>query len=112
MALAHHRSHGRPARSDRALSARRRCEEGLIGFRARFHAGRVVCTYATGARMWNFADYRNAYRTVKLERSDSGILQVTLHTNDGPCGWDARAGSNTSHVELFEASSEIARDPE
>ncbi|MBI3919126.1 MAG: enoyl-CoA hydratase/isomerase family protein [Betaproteobacteria bacterium] len=66
--------------------------------------------------MSNFADYKDAFETVKLERTANGILQVTLHTNGGPWVWDARARpdgrAGVSHQELADAASAIARDLE
>lgn len=66
--------------------------------------------------MSNFADYKNAFQTIKLERTDSGILQMTLHTNGGPWVWDARAQpdgrAGVSHQELADAAAMIARDIE
>ena len=66
--------------------------------------------------MANFADYKDAFETIKLERSESGILQVTLHTNGGPWQWDARArpdgSSGITIKELTDAACQIARDPE
>ncbi|MCC6533338.1 MAG: enoyl-CoA hydratase/isomerase family protein [Burkholderiales bacterium] len=65
--------------------------------------------------MSNFADYKDAFETIKLERTPSGILQVTLHTQGGPWVWDARARgekAGLSHQELADAASAIARDLE
>ncbi len=65
--------------------------------------------------MSNFADYKDAFQTIKLERTESGILQVTLHTNGGPWLWDARAQADgkagVPFQELGDAMNQIARDP-
>ncbi len=66
--------------------------------------------------MSNFTEYKDAFETIKLERSESGILQVTLHTNGGPWQWDARARADGKtgipFQELGDATNQIARDPE
>jgi enoyl-CoA hydratase/carnithine racemase len=65
--------------------------------------------------MSEFADYRDSFETIKLERTDSGILQMTLHTKGGPWMWDARARpdgrAGIPHQELADAAAMIARDP-
>src|SRR4051794_7617123 len=53
--------------------------------------------------------YRTAFRHVKLERRD-GILEVRIHTDDGPAIWDA-VTSEDIHCELGEAFYRIGRDP-
>ena len=62
----------------------------------------------------NSADYKDAFQTIKLERTGSGILQITLHTKRGPWVWDARARpdgrAGVSHQELADAAAQIARD--
>ena len=64
--------------------------------------------------MSDFADYKDAFETIKLERTESGILQVTLHTKGGPWQWDARVRpdgrAGLSHQELADAAQAIARD--
>ncbi|MBI3068380.1 MAG: enoyl-CoA hydratase/isomerase family protein [Betaproteobacteria bacterium] len=64
--------------------------------------------------MSSFADYKDAFQTIKLERTESGILQVTLHTNGGPWQWDARAQADgragVPFQELADATNQIARD--
>jgi len=62
--------------------------------------------------MSNFADYKDAFKTIKLERSASGILEMTLHTNGGPYVWDARAGSGNSHQDLFDCAAALSHDLE
>lgn len=56
--------------------------------------------------MSKFADYKDAYRTMKMERRD-GILQLTFHTNGGPLTWGHIGGA---HEEFSRAFGEIARD--
>lgn len=62
--------------------------------------------------MSKFADYKDSFTTIRLERSDKGILQMTLHTDGGPWVWDARAGKGVSHQELADCAAQICRDPE
>lgn len=52
-----------------------------------------------------FEDYRDQYESIRLERDESGILQVTLHTDGGP--WEM---SRLSHDELADAFREISLD--
>lgn len=54
--------------------------------------------------MRSFEEYAGAYRHAKLERSD-GILQIRLHSKDGPLKWGARP-----HEELGHLFREIATD--
>ena len=51
-------------------------------------------------------DYANKYRFIKMERTD-GILQMTLHSKNGPLKWGMRP-----HEELSYAFGDIARDRE
>ena len=60
--------------------------------------------------MSRFDDYKDAFQSVKLSRTASGIVEMRLHTEGGPWGWDARAGSDVSHRELGDAAVAIARD--
>ncbi|MBI3936621.1 MAG: enoyl-CoA hydratase/isomerase family protein, partial [Betaproteobacteria bacterium] len=64
--------------------------------------------------MSSFSDYKDAFQTIKLERTESGILQVTLHTDGGPWQWDARAQADgragVPFQELADATNQIARD--
>jgi enoyl-CoA hydratase/carnithine racemase len=70
--------------------------------------------------MSKFTDYKDAYQTIKLERSKDGILQMTLHNNGGPYVWDfagvvrdkQREHTGGAHQELSEAIGQIARDEE
>ena len=52
-----------------------------------------------------FADYQHKYENLKLERTDSGILTITMHTNGG-----SHLHTGTAHREFAEAFGEIARD--
>lgn len=52
------------------------------------------------------ADYAEKFETIKLRRED-GILELTLHTKDGPLRWGRKA-----HAELENAFHYIARDRE
>ena len=61
--------------------------------------------------MSNFADYEDAFQTIKLERDGSGILQMTLHASGGPWIWDAKAKTSVPIRELADAAVAIARDP-
>jgi enoyl-CoA hydratase/carnithine racemase len=51
-----------------------------------------------------FADYAEKYQTIRMRRED-GILQLTLHTGDGPLRWGRQP-----HAELEEAFLNIGRD--
>lgn len=55
--------------------------------------------------MTHFNDYKNKYENLKLERTDSGILTVTMHTNGG-----SHIHTGKAHREFPEAFAEIARD--
>lgn len=35
-----------------------------------------------------FEDYRDTYETIRLERSDDGVLEATIHGNGGPSHLD------------------------
>jgi len=56
--------------------------------------------------MARFENYSSKFETIKLRRED-GILEMRLHSDDGPLRW-----SLTAHDELEEAFLEIGRDPE
>jgi enoyl-CoA hydratase/carnithine racemase len=56
--------------------------------------------------MTRFADYKDAYRTMKMERRD-GILQLTFHSEGGPLIWGHIGGA---HAEFAHAFGDIARD--
>lgn len=51
-----------------------------------------------------FATYKDRYKSIRLSRED-GILEVQLHTEDGPLQWSLLA-----HNELEDAFLEIGRD--
>jgi len=53
-----------------------------------------------------FADYAEKYETIRMRRED-GILELALHTRNGPLRW-----SKLTHSELEEAFLNIARDRE
>jgi enoyl-CoA hydratase/carnithine racemase len=52
-----------------------------------------------------FAQYSKAYAHVDIQRSEDGILELTLHTNGGPVGWGR--GPHTDLENLWE---EVALD--
>jgi enoyl-CoA hydratase/carnithine racemase len=54
--------------------------------------------------MSKFEEYSNKFKNVRMERRD-GILQFTLHRNNGPVVWDF-----DSHHETAHALGEVARD--
>jgi len=53
------------------------------------------------------SDYVDKYKRIKLERSDDGVLVVTLHTDGGPLIWDSLA-----HDELAYVFNDVACDPD
>lgn len=55
----------------------------------------------------SFDDYATKYENIRLERDESGILQVTLHTGGKSLVWTAQA-----HDELAYCFTDIACDPE
>lgn len=54
-----------------------------------------------------FEDYKDRYENVRMERSEDGILEVTLHTDGGPLIW-----TTTAHDELAYAFEQISCDPD
>ncbi len=52
-------------------------------------------------------DYEKKYANVRFERSENGILEMTLHTDGGPLVWSA-----TSHDEIAYAFGDVANDPD
>lgn len=60
--------------------------------------------------MSRFEDYAYRFRFVRLERSDNGILELTIHNNGGEAQWSA--GNGGIHDELGQAFYEVGRDPE
>lgn len=57
--------------------------------------------------MERFEDYFDQYDVVKMEREERGILQIRLHTEDGPLSWGHIGGA---HEQLSDAFGRIARD--
>jgi len=57
--------------------------------------------------MVEFSDYRNRYRSARLERDEEGILEVTLHTEGGSLLLD-----DTMHRELPLLFADIGNDPD
>lgn len=55
-------------------------------------------------------DYRERYRTIRFERTDAGVLTLTIHTRGGPALWGTSSAS--LHAELGEAFLDLARDPD
>lgn len=55
----------------------------------------------------SFDDYATKYENVKLERDDSGILQVTIHSDGKPAVWTSRM-----HDELAYCFTDISTDVE
>jgi enoyl-CoA hydratase/carnithine racemase len=66
--------------------------------------------------MTTFETYAEAYTSITMERRD-GILQLTLHTEDGPFVWGARGdgevptGTSVAHRELPQAFADVRDDP-
>ncbi len=58
--------------------------------------------------MRHFDEYKDSYGSLRMERSDDGILEVTLHTPGEP-SW---VFSNTAHSEMGQAWLDIAGDRE
>jgi enoyl-CoA hydratase/carnithine racemase len=56
--------------------------------------------------MSKFEEYANKYKNIKMERRD-GILQLTLHRNNGPVMWDFEIHHETAH-----ALADVANDRE
>lgn len=54
-----------------------------------------------------FEQYRQGYGTVKLDRTDDGVLEVRFHTDDGPLQWSHIGGAHDDFTALFE---DIAQD--
>ncbi|MBL1421416.1 MAG: enoyl-CoA hydratase/isomerase family protein [Alphaproteobacteria bacterium] len=57
--------------------------------------------------MRKFDDYKDSYKTMKMERDEQGILLLTVHTDDGPLRWGA-----LPHEEWPHAFHDIAMDRE
>jgi enoyl-CoA hydratase/carnithine racemase len=57
--------------------------------------------------MTQFTSYRHSFPNAKLERSDTGVLEITLHTNGGTLVFDGH--THEQFVDLFRA---VANDSE
>lgn len=55
------------------------------------------------------SDYQHRYQTIRFARSESGVLEMTLHTRGGEAMWGTNERS--LHCELGQAFADIARDP-
>ena len=69
--------------------------------------------------MTNLADYQDRYETIALKRSDTGILEMRLHTNNGPFIWDfhgtvrdSKGNRGGTHAELADCFAQVAHDPD
>lgn len=60
--------------------------------------------------MADFDSYASRYRFVRLERSDDGILELSIHKDGGVAMWGAAKGG--IHEELGDAFYQLGRDPE
>jgi len=60
--------------------------------------------------MSGLADYAARYAGIRFNRTDSGVLTVTLHTRGGPALWGTALDS--LHAELPRAFVDIASDPD
>ncbi|MFT3967740.1 MAG: enoyl-CoA hydratase/isomerase family protein [Sphingobium sp.] len=56
-----------------------------------------------------FDDYATRYKTIRLARSEDGVLEMTLHSRGGEALWGT--SENSLHRELGLAFADIARDP-
>lgn len=57
-----------------------------------------------------FADYRDKYHTIRLTRSEAGVLELVMHTRGGEAMWGT--STRSLHAELGECFADIARDRE
>jgi enoyl-CoA hydratase/carnithine racemase len=57
-----------------------------------------------------FSAYQHKYNTIRLWRSESGVLELTMHTRGGPAKWGT--STRSLHAELGECFADIARDRE
>lgn len=55
-----------------------------------------------------FADYAHRFSCIRFNRSEDGVLEMTLHTRGGPALWGTSLTS--LHAELGEAFLAVARD--
>ncbi|MFT4026726.1 MAG: enoyl-CoA hydratase/isomerase family protein [Novosphingobium sp.] len=54
------------------------------------------------------SDYRDRYATIRFERSDAGVLTLTLHTRGGEALWGT--STRSLHCELGHAFADLSRD--
>ncbi|MBB5498662.1 enoyl-CoA hydratase/isomerase family protein [Paraburkholderia sp. MM5384-R2] len=59
--------------------------------------------------MSHLSDYQNRYRNIRFERR-GGVLQMSVHTDNGPMKWGADAGA--VHEQLGHAFHDVGTDPE
>lgn len=59
--------------------------------------------------MTELSAYAGKYTGIRFVRSEAGVLEMTLHTRDGPALWGTSLTS--LHAELGQAFLDIARDP-
>jgi enoyl-CoA hydratase/carnithine racemase len=55
----------------------------------------------------SFERYANQFEHAALERDEAGVLEIRLHTNDGPLVW-----GDAAHSELPDIFTTVAADPE
>lgn len=55
-----------------------------------------------------FADYRDKYHTIRLTRSEEGVLELAMHTRGGEALWGT--STRSLHAELGQCFADIARD--
>ena len=56
----------------------------------------------------HFTDYASKYHTIRLNRSDDGVLELAMHTQGGVAKWGTSVRS--LHAELGQCFADIARD--
>ncbi|MFM5930145.1 MAG: enoyl-CoA hydratase/isomerase family protein [Novosphingobium sp.] len=57
-----------------------------------------------------FSDYQHKFNTIRLWRSETGVLEVTMHTRGGPAKWGT--STRSLHAELGECFADLSRDRE
>lgn len=57
-----------------------------------------------------FDDYKDRYTGIRFDRSDDGVLTMTLHTRGGPALWGS--APHSLHAELGDAFLDVGRDLE
>ena len=55
-----------------------------------------------------FEDYKDRYHTIRMTRSDDGVLELVMHTRGGEAKWGTSL--NSLHAELGHCFADIARD--